>query len=556
MSLKKRWTALVLSASMLVSPVASMAEGVSGFSAGDLTPTAIRESYASGMQLNVSARLGMELEEGALAGSTRAQALASLLNRSEIELSFYDDFGTARVRGALVTDGVTLCTGDALFFEDGSMQLMTSLTGKYVFTLPEGTLNGGVVSVLERVAASRGRDTSALQRLKGMTNDLYMTLLNMLLGWVSGTQVDTEELYLFDYTPIEATDTRDEVALRMVGTINTCDFMAFLWNIVATLRDEQGEFLQAVADTLAEAGVTRYQARQVIDSLLTEETIDPATDFVQTSWAVGNDGSLCELGDVQYFMRKLEKSVDNLWELSTDNQMSMIVSYDDNGGTVGFDAVVPLITEGWPFEGDFTYSIKTDEHGQRLHTSHGELQVYDDNRVYGDLSIRFGQDVDGVKASSLSAAMDVKNSVSGAASGVDVSAGMTSTIGVGDAGEETEQFEGNALLKLRESGEETELLSASVSGLTALGADTLTLDATAAGTLAGLGTMVADVHMEQSEYEGEDFAGGLAVDLTSLDSEQIDAIKGEVVGKAAKLSVSLVFHPGVLSDLMTLVGGE
>ena len=81
----------------------------------------------------------------------------------------------------------------------------------------------------------------------------------------------------------------------------------------------------------------------------------------------------------------------------------MIVSYDDNGGTVGFDAVVPLITEGWPFEGDFTYSIKTDEHGQRLHTSHGELQVYDNNRVIGNLSMKFGQDVNGVKESGLAA---------------------------------------------------------------------------------------------------------------------------------------------------------
>ena len=555
MSLKKRWTALVLSASILVSPVASMAEGVIGFSAGDLTPTAIQESYVGGMQLNVSARLGMELEEGALEESGRAQALASLLDKSEIELSFYDDFGTARVRGTVVTDGVTLLTGDALFFEDGSMQLMTSLTGKYVFTLPAGALSSDMFAVIESAAAGEDGGTG-LQRLKASMGDLSMTLLNMLLGWVSGTQVDTEELYIFDYTPIEATDTRDEVALRMVGTINTCDFMAFLWNIVATLRDDQGEFLQAVADTLAEAGVTRYQARQFIDSLLTEETIDPATDFVQTSWAVGNDGSLCELNDVQYFMRKLEKSVDNLWNLSTDNKMSMIVSYDDNGGTVGFDAVVPLITEGWPFEGDFTYSIKTDEHGQRLHTSHGELQVYDDNRVIGDLNIQFGQDVDGVKRSGIDAAMDVVNSVSGSSTGVSVSAGMTSAIGSGDAGEETERFEASAEVTLRGDGESASLLSASVSGLTALGADTLTMDATAAGTLAGLGTLIVDAHMEQSEYEGEDFAGGLAVDLTSLDSDQIDAIKGEVVGKAAKLSVSLMFHPGVLSDLMTLVGGE
>ena len=555
MSLKKRWTALVLSAGMLVSPVASMAEGVSGFSAGDLTPTAIRESYAGGMQLNVRAQLGMGVEEGVAEGSGGMQALASLLDKSEIELSFYDDFGTARVRGALVTDGVTLCTGDALFFEDGSMQLMTSLTGKYVFTLPAGALSSDMFAVIESAAAGEDGGTG-LQRLKASMGDLSMTLLNMLLGWVSGTQVDTEELYIFDNTPIDATDTRDEVAQRMIGTINTCDFMALLWNIVATVRDDQGEFLQAVADTLAEAGVTRYQARQVIDSLLTEETIDPATDFVQTSWAVGNDDSPCQLGDVQYFMRKLEKSVDNLWELSTDNQMSMIVSYDDNGGTVGFDAVVPLITEGWPFEGDFTYSIKTDEHGQRLHTSHGELQVYDNNRVIGNLSMKFGQDVNGVKESGLAAEMDVVNSESGASIGVGVNAGMTSTIGTSDAGEETEQFEASAKLLLRENGESASLLSASVSGMTALGADTLTLDATAAGSLSGLGTLILDAHMEQSEYEGEDFAGGLAVDLTSLDSDQIDAIKSEVAGKAAKLSVSLMFHPGVLADLMTLVGAE
>ena len=165
MSLKKRWTALVLSTGMLVSPVASMAEGVSGFSAGDLTPTAIRESYAGGMQLNVSAQLGMELEEGVAGGSARTQALASLLNKSEIELSFYDDFGTARVRGALVTDGVTLCTGDALFFEDGSMQLMTSLTGKYVFTLPAGALSSDMFAVIESAAAGEDGGTG-LQRLK------------------------------------------------------------------------------------------------------------------------------------------------------------------------------------------------------------------------------------------------------------------------------------------------------------------------------------------------------------------------------------------------------
>lgn len=552
MSIKKRLTALALSASMLAAPVASLAEGAMGFSAGDLTRTAISESYAGGMQLNLRANFGLEMETEM--DSDRARALASLLDKSEIELSFYDDFGTARVRGALSVDGVTLCTGDALIFEDGSMQLMTSLTGKYVLTLPAGTLSGDIFTAVES-AASSGEE-KAFNRLKAEMGDMTMTLLNLLLGWVSATQMDTEELYLFDNTPLEATDTRDAVAQRMIGTINTCDFMAFLWNIVAAIRDDQGEFLQAVADTLAEAGVTRYQVHKFTDDLLTEETIDPATDFVQTTWAVGNDGSLCELNDIQYFMRKLEKSVDKIWELSTDNKMSMIVSYDDNGGTVGFDAVVPLISEAWPFEGDFTYSIRTDEHAQRLHTSHGELQVYDDNRLIGSLNMQLGQDVDGVKASSIEATLDVLNQKTGTTSGVGVNAGLTYAIGSGDAGEETERFEGSAELMLRADGAHTSPLSAAVSGETALSADALTVNATAVVMAAGMGTLTVDAELEQSEYVDEEFAGGLAVDLTNLTDEQIETIKGEVIGKAAKLSMSLMLHPGVLADLMTLAGSN
>lgn len=62
MSIKKRLTVLALSVSMLAAPVASLAEGAMGFSAGDLTRTAISESYAGGMQLNLRANFGLEME--------------------------------------------------------------------------------------------------------------------------------------------------------------------------------------------------------------------------------------------------------------------------------------------------------------------------------------------------------------------------------------------------------------------------------------------------------------------------------------------------------------
>lgn len=551
MNKKTRLTALLLSVLMLVMPVVSVAEEAVGFSAGDLTGTAIAESYAAGMQLNVSADFAVELEEDVT--DARVKAMASLLSKSTLNLSFYDDFGTARIRAELVTDGVTLATADALVFEDGSAQIMTSLTGKYVMTVPAGAFVGRSMDELLgiKVASEEFNALPIQDRLKIMAVDANSTFLNLLLGWVSSTQLETGELYTFDNEPIDATPTRDAVAQRMIGKISTYDFMYFLWNVVSSFRDDQGPLLQATADILAELGVTRYQARQVIDGLLTEETIDPATDFVQTSWSIQDDGSLCELGDVQYFMRKLEKSVDNLSYLSTDLPMGMIVSYDDNGQMVGFDTDVPLITEGWPFEGNFEYSIKTDENAQRLHTSHGELQVSEEDRLVGDLDIQFGQDIGGVKQSGFSGTLDLVGE-DGDAKGIGISAGLTSQVEAGEAGESMEAFEGALAVSCHGEGED--VLTAAMSGETVLTDDALTLSANASLQAAGLADMQINLTMEQSEFDEAVFEGGVAVDVTNLTDEELGMLKSEIALQAAKVSLGLIMHPGVLADLMTIIG--
>ncbi len=551
MNKKTRLTALLLSVLMLVMPVVSVAEEAVGFSAGDLTGTAIAESYAAGMQLNVSADFAVELQEDVT--DARVKAMASLLSKSTLNLSFYDDFGTARIRAELVTDGVTLATADALVFEDGSAQIMTSLTGKYVMTVPAGAFVGRSMDELLgiKVASEEFNALPIQDRLKIMAVDANSTFLNLLLGWVSSTQLETGELYTFDNEPIDATPTRDAVAQRMIGKISTYDFMYFLWNVVSSFRDDQGPLIQATADILAELGVTRYQARQVIDGLLTEETIDPATDFVQTSWSIQDDGSLCELGDVQYFMRKLEKSVDNLSYLSTDLPMGMIVSYDDNGQMVGFDADVPLITEGWPFEGNFEYSIKTDENAQRLHTSHGELQVSEEDRLVGDLDIQFGQDIGGVKQSGFSGTLDLVGE-DGDAKGIGISAGLTSQVEAGEAGESMEAFEGALAVSCHGEGED--VLTAAMSGETVLTDDALTLSANASLQAAGLADMQINLTMEQSEFDEAVFEGGVAVDVTNLTDEELGMLKSEIALQAAKVSLGLIMHPGVLADLMTIIG--
>ena len=149
MSLKNKAMALGLSAAMLLSPAASLAE--SNYAAGELTTTAISDSYAAGNQLNLSADFNLELGDalqnlGDAKLQKKVNAVVSLLDKTELNMSFYDDFGTARIHLSLDTDGVTLLSGDALVYADGSMQIMTTLTGKLVLALPQGALSASSVS--------------------------------------------------------------------------------------------------------------------------------------------------------------------------------------------------------------------------------------------------------------------------------------------------------------------------------------------------------------------------------------------------------------------------
>ena len=122
MSLKNKVTAFGLSAAMLLSPAASLAE--SNYAAGELTTTAISDSYVAGNQLNLSA--GFRLELGDVVKSLsdeklekKLDAVVSLLEATELHMSFYDDFGTARIHAEIETDGLTIFSADALAYANG-----------------------------------------------------------------------------------------------------------------------------------------------------------------------------------------------------------------------------------------------------------------------------------------------------------------------------------------------------------------------------------------------------------------------------------------------------
>lgn len=558
--MKRRILSFVLSAVMLLMPAMSVAEAAGNYYAGELTATAIGDSYMAGNQLNLNAVLGLDLDESVQ--DATLSALANLLAKSTLHMSFYDDFGTARIHAQLDTDDITLLSADAMVYEDGSVQLMSNLTGKLVLALP-AAVEGETVTMADfDMTTEEGvkafRELPAGERLKITGNDMISLVINHVLGWVSYMQMDNDgEFYTFDDTYLDATEVRDPVAQRMHGKIKADSFNTLLWNIATTVADTTGEFQQALTDYLAEKGVTRYQSRMFTDTLFTKEKVDPAVDWVQPSDMIIRDKDPRRIiyNDVSYFFKKMQKCTDLLWNTSTDNVMTMTVSYDDFGGMVGFDAFVPVFTTELPYEGNFTYSIKTDDDWQRFHTSHGELQVFDNNRVVGDLDIQFGQDVGGVNHSHFKGQMDVLNQNEGTSAGFGVDSSLDFAVSVGENGQESETFEGRVLLNGRANGTDSALVSATLSGMTTVDADTFAMNATGALGLEGAGMLVADMTLEQGEYEDIAFAGGQAIDLSVLDEAQKDMIKKEIVSQAAKLSLSLMAKPDVLTSLMAIFGG-
>jgi len=546
----RRVMALVLSAMLLLTPVLSVAEAPA-FSAGDLTLMTIAESYSGGYQINVS--LGFDVDMQAVsAKSERMKAAAVLLEKTKVDLSFYDDFGTARIRGALSMDGVELVNGDMLVFEDGSMQLVTSLTGNTAFTLPAGTLTQeGIMSLL---SAGDDAKPSAFGRLGAASGNMISTLLNLLLGWVSATQMETGELYTFDYeTYIDATPTRDAVATRMLGKIRSSDLIRYMWGTVAHIRDREHEFQSALAYSIAEFGVTRYQARQITDKLFPNDVIDHEALSVAPSDQVLDDGAPITYQEVYYFLCKLEQNLMNAWGENTTKEVStMVVSYDDYGGMVGFDVDLKPFSRNYPYEGDFTYSGVTDENWQRLHTAHGELQVLEDQRVIGDLAMQLGEDVGGVKASYLNGQMDLVNQSNGQSVGFGVNSSLDFALAPDGNGE---SIDANADLMLNVTGESSVLLDADLNAASELTDMGLALTGQLKVRALDLPQAAVNMTIVCGEYEDTMFEGGQALDLSGdLTQEQLDEIKNSVKSNAAALGVKLALKPAVLGNLLKLGG--
>ena len=552
----RRMLALCLSAMMLLTPMTAPAEAYA-LPAGEMAMTTLADSYYGGYQVN--AQFGFDVDNTALSSESEAvKAAAVLLEKANVTLSFYDDFGTARIRAAMSLDGVDVFSGDVMILEDGSVQLVTNLTGNIAFTLPAGTIGeeGIALPQIEALAVNEYEQTSAFENLKRTAPNMISTVINLLLGWVSGTQMETGELYTFDYDNyIDATETRDAVASRMIGKIRSEDFSRFVWNIITHIRDKEHDFQAALAMCIGKMGLTRYNGRQIIDALFPNQYVDPEIYFIQPSEEIKDTPALFMYDDLRYLLCKLDLCLFGAWagDEIMDTSSSMIVSYDDFGAMVGFDAELAQFSKAYPYEGNFTYSIKTDDDWQRMHSAHGEMQVTDDQRVIGDLDMKFGEDVSGVKASHLRGQVDLVEKKDGSAIGFGLNTALEFALTPDGDGE---NIQGNADVMINRNGESTVVLDTDLSmaaKATELG---LALTGMLDVSVTGLPKTTVTLGIDCVEYDEAPYQGGQALDLTGeISDEQIETIKDTVKMKAAALAIKFALKPTVTGNVLKLMEG-
>ena len=558
MSMKRRLTALTLAVLMLL-PALGLGEG--NYEAGAMLTTLFQDAYRYGNQINV--HLTFDGEPAADTDSRRAAAACSVLNKCGVELSFYDDYGTGRICADVSLDGIDVFQATLLTLDDGSVQLTTNLTGNTVLALPAGTLGGRKFDLMDFFYGAMMRrrtdvklsEMSARERLQATASDELVLILDHLLGWVSYTQRERDdEFYVFDKTDIEATDTRDAVSQRMIGQVYAAEFCELFWNIVSTTDAQMGSFQQAIADCLAEMGVTGLSVQQFADRLMTEETIDPMTDFVTPTHALPNDGALCTKRNVSYFFKKLVKCCEKIWDECNDEMLTLVVSYNENGRMVGFDAVLPKFTENLPYEGSFTWSLKTDEYGQERFVTHGELQVFGEQRIVGDATLLKGRDVSGVCESGFDVSLDLMDTKGGHSAGIGAAGSLVAVTSVSEDGSDRETLTADARLESRTDGEPETVMTADLTGETETpDGTTMNSGLTAAFSFVSLMDVTAKAVIETGAADEIAATGGQAVLVTELDEAEISRLSETVKSKVVGMVPLFMLHPGLLSDLAKLV---
>ena len=369
----RRLAALALTLAIALCPCLAQA---GDFTPGDMLPALLQENIAAGRE--ITATLGLDVEKLELDG-LNAEALGALLRAAEVEVRYYDDFGTACVNLSLRMSEKEIASVNARIEADGNITLTTSL-------VPEKT----IVVPGEWLARELGMEEGpAMQALKDYLPIAFITYYYRVGGWVSNTQAFREDLYVSVHEEAPATQARDEVSQAMHYRVYNKDFLTLLESITFYFRDTDQEFKQCIADALAELGVTRGQLRELTDSLFTREDLNGPDHWVTRTEYLKEDDLAAPVtfNDVYYLATHLAFSVKTCQEEMVDGVTDFVVSDGTDYETVGFDGTMPQMWKDFPFEnGSFVYNRKTIENEGVHHTAQGHMDLIQSGyAVDGDL---------------------------------------------------------------------------------------------------------------------------------------------------------------------------
>lgn len=369
----RRFAAVLLAMLLGLCPVGSLA---TGFTPGDTLPTLFVENVAAGRE--ISATMTVDISKLTLV-DVNIEAISALLQAMEVEVRYYDDFGTACVNMTLRMSDTEIMSANARIEADGTVTMTTNLVKDKTLVLPGEWLK-------QLTGAENGPAVQALIDYMPMA---YITYFYRLGGWVSNTQMYREDLYVSVDEEQPATDARDEVSQAMHYRVYNEDFLELLESVTFYFRDTDPEFKQAIADALAEMGVTRGQLREVFDTLFTREDLNGPDHWITRTEYLKPEqlAAPVEFSDIHYAATRMAFSVKTCQEEVIEGVTDFIVSEGTDYQTVGFDGTMPQMWKDFPFEnGAFTYNRKTLEGEGVHHTAQGHMDLISSGyAVDGDL---------------------------------------------------------------------------------------------------------------------------------------------------------------------------
>lgn len=553
--MKKRILSLVISMVMLLTPVFSLGEEMAAACpAGALMPAAVIGAYSAGGQVDLDVKLA--LAPASETPDEVTKAVVTLLDKFQLSVSAHPEEGAAAVYATVDVDPVNLLTANVRLHEDSAVEAMTSFTGNYVLTLPAGALEkeeaAANVSLRDfDLESEEGlavfRALPAMDRIKLLLGDGGPQMLSKLMGWVTMTQMTSGgQLFAFDETPVEATENRGPVARRMVIKVKAASFAQLLSTLVSQLGEAPAELPVAIADLLAEAGITRAQAQMAAQAIFAQEEADPAAAMDESLLTAPVQGE-----DVALVLQQLTKLMEVVCANPTENEISIVISFGEQGGLAGVDVDLQQFTTLLPFAFKAAYSSKADENAQLLHNVQLESQINPENKVVVNADVKLGQDVNGKNDSYIIVAADMVNQ-NGFAMGVGLNANLGFEMVVEETGV-SELLAGGLVVNMRMNGSEMPMFGAELSGKTIMGAEGFNTVGKLTLPAGEMGMLTIDVAIASGEPEAVPFTAVDIIDVTQLDEAAMATIQTELDNQVMRLGMQLINLPDVMGSLLAVL---